>query len=135
MNWGLLVLCNRDISHKAASIINFYDNADFKEEKVPLVMNIPTWYKTRISLHFAGMGLGKNEAGMKEPLRPKLKFDYSGIGHDPWKELTSNWWSNVYDTAAAKVIVSPAHVSRFFGILTNVVTDFPEISICTQWPI
>ncbi|CAG0882242.1 unnamed protein product [Darwinula stevensoni] len=56
-----------------------------------------------------GKGLGKDEAGIKEPLRPKLKFDNSGIGHDPWKELTSNWWSDVYDSAAAKVTVSPAH--------------------------
>lgn len=45
---------------------------------------------------FSGKGLGKNENGIITALKPKLKFDTSGIGH---KEVDTNWWQKSYDSA------------------------------------
>merc|ERR1712029_371449 len=53
-----------------------------------------------------GDGLGKNRGGIVEPLRPSLKFDSSGVGHDPAKEFTSNWWEQAYKKAADKIQIT-----------------------------
>lgn len=53
----------------------------------------------------AGKGLGKNEDGIAKPLKPKLKFDNHGIGHDPAEHFTNNWWEQVYNKAASNVKV------------------------------
>ncbi|XP_043194553.1 G patch domain-containing protein 4-like isoform X1 [Amphibalanus amphitrite] len=55
-----------------------------------------------------GDGLGKGRNGIAEALKPKLKFDTTGIGHDPAKEFTHTWWSEAYNTAAANVTVNEA---------------------------
>jgi len=53
-----------------------------------------------------GEGLGKDGGGIAEPIRPSLKFDSSGVGHDPSKEFTSNWWEQAYKKAADKIQVT-----------------------------
>lgn len=45
-----------------------------------------------------GQGLGKSNQGITEALRPHLKFDTSGMGHDPAKEFTDHWWSDNFNT-------------------------------------
>ena len=57
-------------------------------------------------LSSSGEGLGKNGGGIAEPLRPSLKFDSSGVGHDPAKEFTSNWWEQAYKKAADKIQIT-----------------------------
>ena len=52
-----------------------------------------------------GDGLGKNSQGISEPIKPSLKFDKTGVGHDPAKEFTSTWWEDAYKKAADNVII------------------------------
>ncbi|XP_037072955.1 G patch domain-containing protein 4-like [Pollicipes pollicipes] len=53
-----------------------------------------------------GDGLGKRRHGMAEALKPKLKFDTSGVGHDPAKEFTHCWWSEAYNNVAKNISVT-----------------------------
>jgi hypothetical protein len=53
-----------------------------------------------------GQGLGKSNQGIPEALRPHLKFDTSGMGHDPAKEFTDHWWSNAYNETSRKITIS-----------------------------
>lgn len=52
-----------------------------------------------------GKGLGKNESGISEALKPKLKRSVAGIGHNPASEYTEHWWTNLYNNAAGNVEV------------------------------
>lgn len=52
-----------------------------------------------------GQGLGKTEQGITEAIKPSLKFDNSGIGHDMAKEFTNNWWDLAFKKAANKIEV------------------------------
>ncbi|KAI5713371.1 hypothetical protein M8J75_015883 [Diaphorina citri] len=45
-------------------------------------------------------GLGKKEDGINKALKPKLKFDTSGLGHDPGEQFTNRWWESAYNSAA-----------------------------------
>jgi len=47
-----------------------------------------------------GKGLGKNENGIVDPLKPKLKFDTTGVGHD---DKEHKWWESVYDKASGNI--------------------------------
>lgn len=50
-----------------------------------------------------GKGLGKNENGIAEALKPKLKFDTSGVGH---KDVDFEWWDSVYDKALKNIVLN-----------------------------
>ncbi|KAJ2938348.1 hypothetical protein O0L34_g13270 [Tuta absoluta] len=52
-----------------------------------------------------GKGLGKNENGISEPIKAKLKRSVAGIGHDQAAEHTDQWWNKLYDKAAKNVEV------------------------------
>ncbi|XP_032525461.2 G patch domain-containing protein 4 [Danaus plexippus] len=52
-----------------------------------------------------GKGLGKNENGISEALKPKLKRSVTGIGYDAAQDFTEHWWSALYDKAASNVEV------------------------------
>ncbi|XP_034946947.1 G patch domain-containing protein 4 [Chelonus insularis] len=62
-----------------------------------------------------GKGLGKNENGMIEAIRPKLKFDTTGIGHKESNDY--EWWKIVFDKAASNVDI--ASDSRDISFKTN----------------
>ncbi|KAK0093286.1 hypothetical protein PV326_013906 [Microctonus aethiopoides] len=49
-----------------------------------------------------GKGLGKYENGIAEALKPKLKFDTTGVGHD---SSEYHWWEFVYNTASNNITV------------------------------
>lgn len=49
-----------------------------------------------------GKGLGKKENGITQAIKPKLKFDTSGIGH---KDTDFEWWSSVYNKAASNIVL------------------------------
>ncbi|KAF2888775.1 hypothetical protein ILUMI_17398 [Ignelater luminosus] len=55
-----------------------------------------------------GKGLGKSENGITTAIKPKLKFDNAGIGHDSSEQFTNNWWEKLYNNAANNVNVSTA---------------------------
>ncbi|XP_076633745.1 uncharacterized protein LOC143347949 [Colletes latitarsis] len=61
-----------------------------------------------------GKGLGKNESGITEALKPKLKFDTSGIGHkdEDWNE----WWETGFNKAANNITVK----SQVHGVSISV---------------
>nr|XP_031844438.1 G patch domain-containing protein 4 [Nomia melanderi]XP_031844440.1 G patch domain-containing protein 4 [Nomia melanderi]XP_031844441.1 G patch domain-containing protein 4 [Nomia melanderi] len=52
-----------------------------------------------------GKGLGKNESGITDAIKPKLKFDLAGVGHkdEDWNE----WWATSFNNAANNIIVQP----------------------------
>ncbi|XP_050458249.1 G patch domain-containing protein 4 [Cataglyphis hispanica] len=50
-----------------------------------------------------GKGLGKNENGLTEALRPMLKFDNAGIGYN--ENSSEHWWEALYDNAAKNIKV------------------------------
>lgn len=52
-----------------------------------------------------GEGLGKNRDGITKALKPKLKFDNAGLGHDISREFTDDWWRKLYDNAANNIIM------------------------------
>ena len=41
-----------------------------------------------------GQGLGKTQQGIVDPIKPTLKFDKTGIGHDHAEEFTNVWINN-----------------------------------------
>ncbi len=42
---------------------------------------------------------------MSTPLKPLLKFDNHGVGHDPSKEFTDHWWADAFNAAASRITV------------------------------
>lgn len=52
-----------------------------------------------------GSGLGKNENGMKEAIKVKIKNDSYGVGHNRGDEFTFHWWDHVFNKAASSIVV------------------------------
>ncbi|KAI5164728.1 G patch domain-containing protein 4 [Manis pentadactyla] len=52
-----------------------------------------------------GKGLGRKENGITQALRVTLKQDTHGVGHDPAKEFTNHWWSELFNKTAANLVV------------------------------
>ncbi|ENN75954.1 hypothetical protein YQE_07489, partial [Dendroctonus ponderosae] len=46
-----------------------------------------------------GKGLGRAENGISQAIKPKLKFDNAGIGHDAAEQFTHCWWERAYNSA------------------------------------
>jgi hypothetical protein len=59
---------------------------------------------------FPGEGLGKNSQGIPEPIKPSLKFDKTGVGHDLAEEFTSTWWNDAYTKAVDNVTIDNEQV-------------------------
>ncbi|XP_015610483.1 G patch domain-containing protein 4 [Cephus cinctus] len=74
-----------------------------------------------------GKGLGKNESGIVEAIKPKLKFDNAGFGHNAAEEYTCNWWESMFDKAAKNVNVN----SGINGVSVNTV-DKDAVHISTK---
>merc|ERR1719147_695072 len=52
-----------------------------------------------------GEGLGKYGQGITDAIKPKLKFDQAGIGHNKAEEFEFQWWDHVFNKAAKTVKV------------------------------
>ncbi|POM73547.1 Hypothetical protein PHPALM_9592 [Phytophthora palmivora] len=55
----------------------------------------------------AGKGLGKNEQGMKSHVKVKRREELQGVGAEKQevKEQANQWWYNVYDRMASKIVI------------------------------
>uniref|UniRef100_A0A7N4NPF6 G patch domain-containing protein 4 n=1 Tax=Sarcophilus harrisii TaxID=9305 RepID=A0A7N4NPF6_SARHA len=63
-----------------------------------------------------GKGLGKKEDGIAQAIKVKLKQDNAGVGHDPSKEFTDHWWSQLFNKTAASLVVETGKVlGRRYG--------------------
>ncbi|XP_017766502.1 PREDICTED: G patch domain-containing protein 4 [Eufriesea mexicana] len=70
-----------------------------------------------------GKGLGKHESGITEALKPKLKFDTTGVGHKDkdW----NNWWESTFNNAASSITVkSETHGVSIFVSKENATDDY-----------
>lgn len=45
-------------------------------------------------------------------LKPKLKFDTRGVGHDASEQFTYHWWEHAFNKAANNIQVSTTNVSK-----------------------
>ncbi|XP_023949882.2 G patch domain-containing protein 4 [Bicyclus anynana] len=52
-----------------------------------------------------GKGLGKDENGISEPVKAKIKHSLTGVGYDAASDFTEHWWSALYDKAAGNIEV------------------------------
>ena len=65
----------------------------------------------RFSLMKTGKGLGRNESGITDAIRPKLKFDTQGVGHNASEQFTYHWWEQAFNNAASNIQVASSEVS------------------------
>ncbi|KAK4316997.1 hypothetical protein Pmani_011898 [Petrolisthes manimaculis] len=64
-----------------------------------------------------GKGLGRDEGGITEAIRPKLKFDTAGLNYNKADEFNFHWWDHVFNKAAHNITVHKnqddvVHISR-----------------------
>merc|ERR1711953_1093777 len=52
-----------------------------------------------------GKGLGKHNQGIVDAIKPKLKFDSTGVGHNRAEEFEFHWWDHVFNKAAKTIKV------------------------------
>ncbi|XP_070809204.1 G patch domain-containing protein 4 [Pituophis catenifer annectens] len=52
-----------------------------------------------------GKGLGKQENGITEALKVKIKCNTAGVGHDSAEEFTYHWWDHLFNSSAANITV------------------------------
>ncbi len=50
--------------------------------------------------------MGASNQGRADPVKASLKFDKTGLGHDPGAEFTTNWWEMAFNKAAKGIKVS-----------------------------
>lgn len=53
-----------------------------------------------------GKGIGRNEDGISEALKVKIKADNAGVGHDPGEQFTYHWWDHAFRKSAQNINVS-----------------------------
>lgn len=52
-----------------------------------------------------GDGLGRHGQGIVDAIKPKLKFDNTGVGHNQAEEFEFRWWDHVFNKAAQSIQV------------------------------
>ncbi|XP_071942096.1 G patch domain-containing protein 4-like [Antedon mediterranea] len=53
----------------------------------------------------SGNGLGRNEDGISEAIKVKIKRGNAGVGHDAAEQFTFHWWDHVFNKAASNITV------------------------------
>ncbi|XP_017879470.1 G patch domain-containing protein 4 [Ceratina calcarata] len=61
-----------------------------------------------------GKGLGKHESGIAQALKPKLKFDTTGVGHK--NDDYNNWWESAFNKAANNITVKSQTNGVFISV-------------------
>ncbi|KAF5304759.1 hypothetical protein FQA39_LY09536 [Lamprigera yunnana] len=70
-----------------------------------------------------GSGLGKNSSGISVPVKPNLKFDNAGLGHNASEEFSNNWWETLYNKSADNIKVTIDNEEVKIGIKDMTATD------------
>ncbi|KAJ7985570.1 hypothetical protein DPEC_G00353450 [Dallia pectoralis] len=52
-----------------------------------------------------GKGLGRQEDGISEAIKVKVKCDKGGVGHSQGEQFTFHWWDHVFNKAASNLEV------------------------------
>ncbi|XP_048880624.1 G patch domain-containing protein 4 isoform X4 [Brienomyrus brachyistius] len=55
-----------------------------------------------------GKGLGKEENGITEAIKVKIKCDKGGMGHKEGEQFTFHWWDHVFNKASTSLAVESA---------------------------
>ncbi|XP_077296204.1 G patch domain-containing protein 4-like [Arctopsyche grandis] len=66
-----------------------------------------------------GKGLGKNENGISQALKPKPKRSSGGLGHNMADEFTNHWWNKVYNNATTNIEVNTKQNGEVESFTTN----------------
>ncbi|XP_063169014.1 G patch domain-containing protein 4 isoform X2 [Candoia aspera] len=73
-----------------------------------------------------GKGLGKQENGISEALKVKMKCNTAGVGHNSAEEFTCHWWDHLFNSSAASITVEAGQdgvqvrkISKQDGPVTN----------------
>ncbi|XP_015275781.1 PREDICTED: G patch domain-containing protein 4 [Gekko japonicus] len=73
-----------------------------------------------------GKGLGKQENGISEAIKVKVKCDSAGVGHNSAEQFTFHWWDHLFNSSAANIAVETGQdgvkvkrVSEQDGVVTN----------------
>ncbi|KAJ7307567.1 hypothetical protein JRQ81_009593 [Phrynocephalus forsythii] len=74
-----------------------------------------------------GKGLGKQENGISEAIKVKVKSDTAGVGHHSAEQFTFHWWDHLFNASAANLAVEAGKdggvrvkkVSKQEGRVTN----------------
>lgn len=67
--------------------------------------------------HVLGKGLGKNEDGISQAIKPTLKFDNAGIGYK--ETFNENWWQAHFDNAAKNIKVESHEDQVSLSVIDN----------------
>jgi len=59
-----------------------------------------------------GKGLGKDHQGIVDAIKPKLKFDQTGVGHNRAEEFEFHWWDHVFNKAAKNITVDESETGE-----------------------
>jgi hypothetical protein len=71
---------------------------------------------SRIFFCVLGKGLGKNEDGILQIIKPTLKFNNAGIGY---KETFENYWQKSFDNAAKNIKIESHDDQVFLSVINN----------------
>ncbi|KAJ8398410.1 hypothetical protein AAFF_G00426650 [Aldrovandia affinis] len=52
-----------------------------------------------------GKGLGRDENGVTEAIKVKVKCDKGGVGHHQGEQFTFHWWDHVFNKASSNLVV------------------------------
>ncbi|KAG7469572.1 hypothetical protein MATL_G00130250 [Megalops atlanticus] len=52
-----------------------------------------------------GKGLGREENGISEAIKVKVKCDKGGVGHNQGEQFTFHWWDHIFNKASANLVV------------------------------
>uniref|UniRef100_A0A8V5GLN7 G patch domain-containing protein 4 n=1 Tax=Melopsittacus undulatus TaxID=13146 RepID=A0A8V5GLN7_MELUD len=72
-----------------------------------------------------GQGLGRQEHGIAEPIRVKVKCGTAGVGHDASEPFSFHWWDHVFNQAAANITVDAGQVGPGGGL--SIPKPFPSL--------
>ncbi|KAJ8290111.1 hypothetical protein GJAV_G00008820 [Gymnothorax javanicus] len=52
-----------------------------------------------------GKGLGRDENGISEAIKVKVKCDKGGVGHSEGEQFTFHWWDHIFNKASSSLVV------------------------------
>ena len=81
---------------------------------------------------FPGKGLGREEKGITEAIKPKLKFNSTGLGYDMGEQFKFHWWDHVFNKAANNITVKKDQVGFISLSLFHFISLFSTTSFSNK---